>query len=96
MGKPPFTPLPHRVLLLNYAAHSANMCCCSCYYHGCPACFPPDTFNQMVKKPMAQLQEETRSRKRKIEALGYKVDDISECEWNICQAVLLGAPYVTD
>jgi hypothetical protein len=61
-----------------------------CWYHGCPnkdTCrpvHPPFDDNKIhveIKKTMLELREAWFARKSVLEALGYKVVSIWECEW---------------
>ena len=62
-----------------------------CWFHGCPhneSClpchkpFPDDVVQPLVKKTFVTLRNEWYARKDVLEALGYNVVSIWECEWH--------------
>ena len=50
-----------------------------CYYHG-HECVDK-VYNELKKRPMAELREETKAMTTYIELLGYTVVEMWECEW---------------
>ena len=42
-----------------------------CYWHGCRKCYPENTFKY----------DKTQERKNILEGAGFKVEEMSECEW---------------
>ena len=52
-----------------------------CYYHGHPVCFSGNIMNGVCNHKMCDLFAETKSRERTLQALGYQLVSLWECEF---------------
>ncbi len=60
----------------------------SCFYHGCPRCFPDeDKINHRVKKSFKQLKEATDIKRNHCLAMGYEYVEMWECNYKSYQRV---------
>ena len=55
-----------------------------CFFHGCLKCFPNRTMRHSLhlNKTMYDVREETRAKINKLTTLGFRVQEMWECEWN--------------
>lgn len=59
------------------------------YYHGNPRKYSADEFNKRCKKTMGELYETTCKRRKTIEGLGFKYEEIWEDELHAAKTLLL-------
>ena len=50
-----------------------------CFYHGCPKCFPGDTFNPVSGLTMHELYERTQAKMMFLKQRGWQVVEMWEC-----------------
>ena len=55
-----------------------------CFYHGCLDCFPNRTMRHPIhqNQTMRDVRQKTRMKIQQLTALGYRVKEMWECEWN--------------
>ena len=55
-----------------------------CFFHGCLKCFPNRTMRHPIhlNKTMYDFREETRAKINQLTALGFRVQEMWESEWN--------------
>lgn len=55
-----------------------------CFFHGCLKCFPSRALRRPIhlNKTMCDVREETRKKINQLTALGHRVYEMWECEWN--------------
>jgi hypothetical protein len=51
-----------------------------CFWHGCPTCFDPEMTNNINKKSMKSLNENTVKQTKKYRDAGYKVIELWTCQ----------------
>ena len=62
-----------------------------CFYHGCLDCFPNCTMGHPIhqNQTMRDVRQKTRMKIQQLTALGYRVKEMWECEWNGMQKQIL-------
>lgn len=53
-----------------------------CYFHGCPKCFTPDTFNVIKNQKMATIYDRHCKRINVLKANCYHLEEIWECDFD--------------
>jgi len=55
-----------------------------CFWHGCPKCYPVrgESHLRLSNRTMRDVYEKTQQRTKNIQARGYNVIEMRECEWS--------------